>query len=92
MKLLRKRINVVEEGLVLTNKTRGTLRCSHEVIAVSGDDVIECTGSGLVRRRGYGLSGCVDIYRKVLRKIGGVAERMGVGVAGGDGSLSTACM
>jgi hypothetical protein len=68
MKLLGKWVNIVEEGLVLTNKTRGALGGPNEVIT-PGDKVLECTGSRLVRWRGHGLSSRVDIYRKVRGKI-----------------------
>jgi hypothetical protein len=88
VELLSKRINIIEEALVLAHKAWRTLRCSDEVIAIARDHVIVGTGSGLVRWRGHGLSSCVYIYGIVLRKIGGVAE--GVGVVGRYGGLPTA--
>jgi hypothetical protein len=69
MKLLSKRVNTIEKGLVLANKTRGTLGSPNVVIIAPGDDVLECSGSGLVRRRGHGLGSCVDIYGEILGKI-----------------------
>jgi len=53
MKLLSKWINTRKKGLVLANKTRRTLRRPNEVITVSGENVVESAGSGLVRWRGH---------------------------------------
>jgi hypothetical protein len=69
MKLLGKWVNIIEDGLVLANKTGGTLWCPNEVITAAGDDVVVCGSSWLMRWRGHRLGGCVDIYREVLGKI-----------------------
>ena len=69
MMLLGKWVNVIEDGLVLANKTWGTLWCSNKVITTPGDDVVICSGSRLMRWGGHRLGSCVDIYREVLGKI-----------------------
>ena len=61
VKLLRERINVVEQSLVLTHKTRRSLRCADEFIIVSGVDVIKCAGRRLVRGGRHGLGRCIYI-------------------------------
>ena len=88
VQLLGKRINIIEQSLILSHKTWRTLRRSNEVVAVSRDDMIVGTGGRLVRWRGHGLSRCVYIYRIVLRKVRGVAES--VGIASRNGGLPTA--
>jgi hypothetical protein len=69
MKLLGKWVNIIEDGLVLANKTRGTLWRPNKVITAAGDNVVVCGGSRLMRWRGHRLGSCVDIYREVLGKI-----------------------
>jgi hypothetical protein len=69
MKLLGKWVNVIENALVLANKTRGTLWCPYKVVIAPRNDVVVCSGRRVMRWRGHRLGSCVNIYRKVLGKI-----------------------